>query len=69
MTALGAMTSTVLLNKQVQISNEKEMGKDILGCQTLEPFSECYHCPNNAYLIALENLIWVFIIFHPIISQ
>lgn len=69
MSALGAMTTTILVNKQVQISNEKEMAKDILGCQALETFSECYHCPNRAYLIGLKNVISVFIIFHPIIFQ
>lgn len=70
MSALGAMTTTVLVNKQVQISNEKEMAKDILGCQALKPFSECYHCPNNAYLIGLKNAISVFIIFHlPVINM
>lgn len=60
MSALFRSMVVVWYQKQVQISNEKEMAKDILGCQSLEPFSECYYCPNNAYLIGLKNYISMF---------
>lgn len=47
---LGCQATIRLMNKQVEINNEKEMAKDIFGTRFTEPFADCYHCLNNTFL-------------------